>query len=96
MTEIKRGDPASLVLDTGVELAGYDSGRALLRHEFTGRLVEVELAIPTGDETQIEVPLTADDTEVAGPYLLELEFLPGPNTFPSEGYFRLRIREDLG
>ena len=36
------------------------------------------------------------ESAVAGEYWGEVEISPGPITYPSGGYFRLLIREDLG
>jgi hypothetical protein len=95
---IKRGDAQVLHVNIKTPLYLYSSARLLLRNEDTGVVTEIDdIEIPTDEEeTVVDVTLTPADTAEAGHYLVELECLPGPHTFPSEDFIRLHIQEDLG
>lgn len=95
--EIKRGDAGVLTLDLHADLTGYTDARVALGQDGRPPAVSKAGAIAADPSTGIVTfAYTADDTAVAGDYLLEVEMLPGPHTWPSGRPLLVRIVPDLG
>ena len=89
MPAVKRGDTAPLTLTLGVDLTAYSTATVLLRRSGEDAY---ELSGAIDEQT---VTATLPTTLPVGDYSVEVEMLPGPHTYPSEGYVTLSIVSDL-
>lgn len=93
-TYAKTGDSVPLVLDLGVELAsiGYTSAKVIVGRRGRAPIVSRAGSI---DGTTVTITLTPLETARPGPYMVEVEMMPGPHTYPSHGYAMLTLLDDL-
>jgi hypothetical protein len=91
---IKRGDAATLTFNLGNNLSGYSSANVIMCRGGEDP-IEIPGTIVPGTDGTVTVALTPSQTAVVGDYNVEVEMSPGPNTYPSSGFVKLRISTDL-
>lgn len=90
---IKRGDDVVLLLDTKVDISGYTSCQVFIKG-LEQDLITI-VATPPVSGTVQSVHLSPAETAETGLYVLELQYLPGPHTFPTDRYLEFEIVDDL-
>lgn len=93
MDPIKRGDSVTVALDLAPQPESGSTARVIIA-PYGGPPVVDKPAVLIG--ARVTFTLTAAETATAGTYQVEIECMPGPVTYPSDGYEVLRIVPDLG
>lgn len=93
LSDVKRGDAATLTLNLGTSDEGFEfayTGAAVILHRIGGGTYTVSATI---DDAAVTCDLP--DTLPVGVYRGEVECFPGLHTYPSDGYFIFSVVADL-
>lgn len=96
---VKKGDDVTLTYRVNADLTGANTVKWLARRSADGpTLLSVDATFaPGADASTVTVELGSAQTSTVGIWLVEIEVMNGGkrHTFPSKGYGRLQVIDDL-
>lgn len=95
---IKRGDPATLRVELGVNPLLYTFGKISIRDART-KVIFVDsqdVRMPTApNDFAVYYDMNSANTATARECEAEVKMSPGPHTYPSDGFIKFNIKPDI-